>query len=54
MVTGGRNLGKFFFSLSVSFFQSLINLGRVGQLKHIEKHEGADEIVHIEVLCFFL
>jgi len=24
------------------------NLGRVGQLKHIEKHEGAHEIVHIE------
>jgi len=24
------------------------NLGRVGQLKSIEKHEGSDEIVHIE------
>jgi small subunit ribosomal protein S4e len=25
------------------------NLGRVGQLKSVEKHEGSDYIVHIEV-----
>jgi ribosomal protein S4E len=25
------------------------NLGRVGQLKSVEKHDGADNVVHIEV-----
>jgi hypothetical protein len=30
------------------------NLGRVGQLKSVEKHEGSDNVVHIEVCALLI